>query len=123
MYYTSQAVMVQGHRKVAGVKGFKLFVENFFQPYIEMVINNNKENIERTKTVLDKVGEEVTPEQGQEVAENIVNDLVKEASNTTKEPLSTSYDRDKCEGKLTLREKLAEHIGRVHTKREKESHF
>ena len=30
VYYTNQAVMVQGHRKVAGVKGFKLFVEKFF---------------------------------------------------------------------------------------------
>ena len=64
-----------------------------------------------------------SPQQGQEVAENVINDLLKEASNTTKEPLSTSYDRDKCEGKLTLREKLVEHIGRVHAKREKESHF
>ena len=59
VYYTSRAVMVQRHRKVAGVKGFKFFVENFFQPYIEMVINSNKENSKRTKTVLHKVCEEV----------------------------------------------------------------
>ena len=49
-----------------------------------MAINNSKENIERTKTVLDMVGKEDTPQQGQEVAENIVNNLVKEASNTIK---------------------------------------
>ena len=118
VYYTSQAVMVQGHRKVAGVKGFKLLVESFFQPYIEMAMNNIKENIERTKTVLDMVGKEDTPQYGQEVAENIVNDLVKEASNTIKKVLST-----KCEGKFTLSGKLEEHIQRVHIEKVKESYY
>ena len=56
MYYTSQAVMVQGHRKVGGIKGFKLVVENFFQPCVEMVIRNKKEEIGNTKTMLDSVG-------------------------------------------------------------------
>ena len=31
VYYTNQAIMIQGHRKIGGVKGFKLFFENFLQ--------------------------------------------------------------------------------------------
>ena len=42
VYYTSPAVMVQGHRKVGGVKGYKLSVENFFQPNVEMVMETKK---------------------------------------------------------------------------------
>ena len=65
------------------------------------------------------VGKEDTPQQGQEVAENIINDQVKEASITIKKALSNNYDCDKCEGKFTLSGKLEEHIQRVHIEKEK----
>ena len=38
VYYTNQAVMVQGHRTVGGVKGFKLFVEQLSNNYVPSFI-------------------------------------------------------------------------------------
>ena len=51
----------------------------------------------------------------EELAENIVEALVKEASTPSKESDSTTgFTCEMCEGKFTLQEKLKEHIKRVH---------
>ena len=135
-------MVVQGHRKVGGVKGFKLFVEKFFQPYIEMVVENSKEQIDLTKNLLGVVNKGVTPENEQEgvsqgvkeveektqkkatfVAENIFNDLVRQVSNTIKEAQSITYDCEECDGVFILKEKLTEHIQRIHTEKVQQLSF
>ena len=126
VYYTNQAVMVQGHRKVSAVKGYKLFVEDFFQPYVEMVANTNKNQIEQTKVMLDKHGESEKSEEVEErknvdentkikeLAEEIVHDMVKKASSddAAKEK---RLNFTKCAGIFFLENKLEEHMNRVHT--------
>ena len=137
VYYTSQAVMVQGHRKVGGIKGFKLFVENFFQPCVETAMTNRKEEIKDTKVMLDKAelekkeqvivpnnegkSEDKFHKKAEQVAVTIVEELVKEASTSTKESNSESVIQcDKCEGQFTIREKFIEHMERNHTNKNKE---
>ena len=94
VYYTNQAVMIHGHRKVSGVKGYKLFVEDFFQPYVKMVANTNEKQIKQTKDMLDNHGEadkseKVEEQEGnlvkekkeiKEFAVEIIHDMVKKAS-------------------------------------------
>ena len=133
VYYTNQAIMIQGHRKIGGVKGFKLFFENFLQPQIELVVQNKTEQIDRTKAMLDKVGaeekteteenqkEEANQSKATKVAQDMINEIVNKASNQCKDYKSLSFDCSKCEGSFFVENKLKEHIDRVHT--EKTNHI
>ena len=118
LYYTKQSLMVQGHRKVGGVKGFKLFVEDFFQPCIERVVIANKEKIANTKRILDEA--KTVPEEkesAKEEAEGVAKDVVNEVVNDL---IPMSYDCQECEGKFIIKEKLNEHIKIKHKERKQD---
>ena len=55
IYYTSQSFMVQGSRMLNGVKGYKVFLEDFLHPLLEKVILMNKVNIVEMKEILNNV--------------------------------------------------------------------
>ena len=124
VYFTNQAVMIQGHRRVGGVKGFKLFVESFFQPYVEHLIQTNKEQIDQTKNMLDKSGDQKVPDEvkelkqveeqntATEVAKEMINEMLNEAS--IKKVKSTGFNCPRCEGVFMDETKLKEHVYRVH---------
>ena len=117
VYYTSQGVMVQAHRKVGGIKGFKLFVEKFFQPHIEMVIKFNQENIKKTKQVITQLGEDKRSDTSdvKEIAKDMINEMVTKATSENKELDSERFNCPKCEGKFVNNQKLQEHIEKIHT--------
>ena len=107
-----------------------------------MAMENKKEQIDKTKNILDRVNKDVTPQKEQEivfqgkkdtevevnikatlVAENIVNDLVREVSNKIKEPKSIHFDCEECEGVFIIKEKLVEHVQRIHKEKVQELSF
>ena len=131
IYYTNQAIMIQGHRKVNGVKGYKLFFEDFFHPYIELLVQTKKEEIDKTRIFLDKSGEKKTPENvveqkqvkeqvkeldtATDVAKEIIDEMLNDTSSRKTEIITHSHDCPKCEGKFLTEPMMKEHVKRVHT--------
>ena len=91
VYYTSQSVMVQGKRLLGGIKGYKLYVEDFLQQLMKTAIDESKDTICETEAIIDKVLEHVVK------AEN-------KADN------KEWFDCDKCDGKFKFAHDLEKHV-------------
>ena len=94
VYYTTQSLMVQGHRLIAGVKAYKVFVEEFLQPNLKKIMESRKDAIQNTKTNLDNVK------------------LEPKVNRNSKEYFFIACKM--CEQKFNTKSEIVEHMSTVH---------
>ena len=94
VYYTTQSLMVQRHRLIAGVKAYKVFVEDFLQPQIRAVMELQKDQVSETKTKLNDAS------------------YVKEEKKSSTE--KGTFDCNMCEGTFKRQDTLKDHMCEIH---------
>ena len=110
LYHLKQCLMVQGQRKISGIKGFKILVEDFLQPSIEAEIDENKDKIDTTKQMLNKVEEK---REQNKFKKSKVSEDSKKTNNKMKH---MNFECDMCEAKFVTKDRLNEHIKKAHEK-------
>ena len=105
VYYTKQALMIQGHRKISGIKGYKILFEDFLQPSVELEIEENKDNINNTKHILHKADANMKANTFKNMSEE------PKKKKTFK---NLNFECDQCEGNFVTKERLEDHIQNIH---------
>ena len=112
VFNTTQSLMIQGSRLLNGVKGFKLFLEDFLQPLLEDEIAKKDIVIAMTEDLLDHVNIKFKPDEKEKNdTDTPKSDLF---SIELPEKHEDWYHCKQCEVKFRVKQGLESHVEKIH---------